>query len=263
MALGDWFIEVYAIFQRWNKRTLRQPIFLFFAIFQPVLFFLLFTQAFSAIGRAPGYAASAGTTNFTTFYSAAVVLQTVLSSSMQAGVGFVTDIESGFMDKMKVAPIRRSSILLGKILSDGVRIIMQVLIILAICALVGVTFVTGWAGVPLVILLALAFGIAWSGISTFVALTTKNTEATFMVSMITTFPLLFLSTAVMPAAMLPDWVQTFAKYNPISYIGNAYHAIVITGFDWNVIGVAFGMCILVGIITLSATTAMFRKTVKA
>ena len=190
-------------------------------------------------------------------------MQTLLSSSMQAGVGFVQDIDSGFMDKLKVAPIRRSSILLGKVLSDGVRILMQVAIILGICAISGVAFVTGLPGVLLIMGLSLAFGIAWSGISTFVALATKNAEATFMVAMITSFPLLFLSTAVMPKALLPEWVQSFAAFNPISYVGDAFHALVITGFDWGPIAAAFAVCIGVAAVTLSATTMMFRRTVSA
>jgi ABC-2 type transport system permease protein len=263
MSAADWFIEVRGIFSRWNRRTLRNPMFLFFALLQPVLFFLLFTQSFRSIASIPGFRQMTGTDSYLTYYSAAVVLQTVLSSSMQAGIGFVQDLESGFMDKLKVAPIRRSSILVGKVLSDGVRMLMQVLIILAICAVSGVTFATGLAGVFVVTLLALAFGVAWSGISTFVALATKNTQATFMVAMITSFPLLFLSTAVMPKPLLPEWVQTVASYNPISYIGDAYHSAVITGFDWGAIGAAFAVCIGIGFVTLSATTFMFRRAVNS
>jgi ABC-2 type transport system permease protein len=263
MATGDWLLEIQGIFLRWTRRTLRQPMFLFFALLQPILFFLLFTQAFSSIAKIPQFRQLTGTDSYLTYYSAAVVLQTVLSSSMQAGVGFVQDLESGFMDKMKVAPIRRSSILIGKVLSDGLRMILQVSIILAICAVSGVVIVTGLIGVLVIVGLALTFGIAWSGISTFVALATKNSEATFMVAMITSFPLLFLSTAVMPKALLPEWVQTFAAYNPISYVGDAFHAVVITGLDGGVIGTAFAVCIGVGIVTLSATTMMFRKAVRA
>lgn len=262
-GLADWMQEVVGIFKRWFFRTMRNPFVLFFAIFQPVLFFLLFTQAFSAIADIPGFRQMTGTDNYLTFYSAVVVLQTVLSSSMQAGLGFVQDLESGFMDKLKAAPIRRSSIMLGKVLSDGLRIVIQLIIVMAITVALGVTIVTGVAGFLLLILLALTFGIAWSGISTFVALATKNTEATFMVSMVTTFPLLFLSTAVMPKPLLPEWVQSAAAYNPISYIGDAYHALVITGYDWGAIGAAFAICIGVGIVTLGATTAMFRRAVRA
>jgi ABC-2 type transport system permease protein len=263
MATGDFFVEVRAIFVRWTRRTLSQPMFLFFAILQPVLFFVLFTQSFSRIASIPGFAATTGTDSYLTFYSAAVVMQTVLTSSMQAGLGFVQDLESGFMDKLKAAPIRRSSILFGKVLSDGLRVILQTSIVLGICAALGVVFVTGLPGVLLVLLMALGFGMAWSGISTFVALATKNTEATFMVAMVTTFPLLFLSTAVMPKPFLPEWVQTFSAYNPISYIGDAYHSIVITGYDWSAIGAAFGAIVLVGAITLSATTLMFKRAVSA
>jgi ABC-2 type transport system permease protein len=263
MNMGDWVTEVRGIFGRWTKRTLRQPMFLFFALLQPVLFFVLFTQAFSRISDIPGFRQTTGTDSYLTYYSAAVVLQTVLSSSMQAGLGFVQDLESGFMDKMRAAPIRRSSILLGKVMSDGLRIILQTAIIIAICAGLGVSFATGAGGILVIVLMALAFGIAWSGISTFVALATKNSEATFMVSMITTFPLLFLSTAVMPKPLLPPWVQSFAAYNPISYIGDAYHAVVITGFDWGAVAAAFAVCIAVGAVTLSATTAMFKRAVSA
>ena len=261
MEVGDWLLEVRGIFSRWTRRTLRQPMFLFFALLQPILFFVLFTQSFGAIGNSPQYQQAAGTSSFTTYYSAAVVLQTVLTSSMQAGMGLVQDIESGFMDKLRAAPIRRSSILLGKVLSDGLRVLLQIAVVIGICALVGVTFATGLAGIVLLFALALTFGIAWSGISTFVALATKNTEATFMVAMITTFPLLFLSTAVMPKQMLPQWIQSFAAVNPISYIGDAYHSIVITGYDWGAITAAFIVCFIVGAITLSATTAMFKRAV--
>jgi ABC-2 type transport system permease protein len=263
MEVGDWIIEVRGIFVRWTKRTLRQPMFLFFALLQPILFFVLFTQSFSRIADIPGFAQTTHTSSYLTFYSAAVVVQTVLTSAMQAGMGFVQDIESGFMEKLKAAPVRRSSILMGKVLSDGVRILLQTSIVLAICAGLGVTFATGIVGIVLLLLLALAFGLAWSGISTFVALATKNTEATFMVAMVTTFPLLFLSTAVMPKPLLPAWVQSFSAYNPISYIGDAYHSLVITGFDWAGLGAAFGICIALGVVTLGASTAMFKRTVSA
>ena len=66
MAAGDWFIEVSGIFSRWTKRTLRQPMFLFFALMQPVLFFLLFTQSFSSIARIPGFRQMTGTDSYLT-----------------------------------------------------------------------------------------------------------------------------------------------------------------------------------------------------
>ncbi len=173
----------------------------------------------------------------------------------------VDDLESGYLDKMKVAPIYRSSILLGKVFSDGFRILVQSIIILMLALVVGVNIVTGIGGMIIILIIAATFGIAWSGISTFVALWTKNSETMLLIGLLTTFPLLFLSTAVMPKQLLPSWVQTVSDYNPITYIANALHSLIITGYNWNAIGTCFLVIALIGAITLSATIALFNRTV--
>jgi ABC-2 type transport system permease protein len=261
MSAANYLGEVNGVFGRWIRKTLRRPAFLFFSLVQPIVWFLLFTQAFQSIADVPGFKQVTGTSSYLTFFSAAVIIQTVIASAMQSGMGMVTDLESGYMDKMRVAPIHRSAILMGKVLSDGVRILIQTAVIMILAFLLGVTVETGVAGLVLIFAIAMTFGIAWSGISTFIALVTKNSEATLMISLLTTFPLLFLSTAVMPKAMLPSWVQTVSNYNPISYIADAMHGLVITGFDWTVLGYAALTILVVGAISLSATTAMFRRTV--
>ena len=253
--------EVGGVFGRWIRKTLRQPSFLFFSLLQPIVWFVLFTQAFQAIANVPNFSAATGTTSYLTFFSAAVIIQTVISSAMQSGMGLVTDIETGYLDKMRVAPIHRGSILMGKVMSDGVRIVLQTAIILILAYALGVSVDTGLGGLALLFVIVMTFGIAWSGISTFIALVTKNSEATLMISLMTTFPLLFLSTAMMPLAFLPSWVQTVSTYNPITYIANGLHALIITGFDWQVLGGALLTILVVGVVTLSATTAMFRRTV--
>jgi ABC-2 type transport system permease protein len=264
MTAGEFFSEVRGIAGRWIRKTLRRPPFLFFSLVQPIVWFVLFTAAFSKIADIPGFVASTGTTSYLTFFSGAVIIQTVLASAMQSGVGFVTDMESGFLDKLKVAPIHRSSILLGKLLSDGARILLQTTVILVLAVALGVGIATGLIGLVLLFGIALAFGIAWSGISTFIALTTRNSESTLMISLLTTFPLLFLSTAVMPKPLLSDRVQSIAVYNPITYIADGLHQLIIVpALDWSVVGFAFLIIVAVGFVTLSATTVMFRRAVSA
>ena len=262
MSAGEFFGEINGIFGRWIRKTLRRPPFLFFSLVQPIVWFVLFTQAFARISDIPGFAVSTGTSSYLTFFSAAVIIQTVLASAMQSGLGFVQDLESGFLDKLKVAPIHRSSILIGKLLSDGARILLQTCVILLLAFALGVGIATGAGGLILLFAIALTFGIAWSGISTFIALATRNSESTLMISLLTTFPLLFLSTAVMPKQLLPDWVQAVSTYNPISYVADGLHKLIITpGWDWPVLGVAFLVTAMVGFVTLSATTTMFRRAV--
>ncbi len=273
MSAGEFLGEVGSIAGRWIKKTLRRPPFLFFSLVQPIVWFVLFTLAFSSVsnirtpignGQFLTFKDFAGTDSYLTFFSAAVIIQTVLASAMQSGVGFVTDMESGFLDKLKVAPIHRSSILLGKLLSDGARILLQTFVIILLAAALGVGIATGVLGLILIFGIALAFGIAWSGISTFIALTTRNSESTLMISLLTTFPLLFLSTAVMPKLLLKDWIQNVSVYNPISYVADGLHSLIITpGLDWSGVGFAFLIIGAVGFVTLSATTTMFRRTVSA
>jgi ABC-2 type transport system permease protein len=126
------------------------------------------------------------------------------------------------MDKMRVAPIGKSSILFGKLFSDAISTIIQVLIILVIGLGLGVRIASGLPGVLLILIIATAFGIAWSGISLFVALTTKSSQTTLSVGLLTTFPLLFLSASVMPLGLLPSWVQQVAKVNPFTYVAEAF-----------------------------------------
>ena len=266
----EFLSEIGAVFGRWIRKTLRRPAFLFFSLVQPIVWFVLFTQAFQSISNIrqplPGggfltFADFTGTDSYLTFFSAAVIIQTIIASAMQSGLGLVADMESGYMDKMRVAPIRRFSILTGKVLSDGFRILIQTLVIVALAFALGVQFASGFVGLLLILLLAAGFGIAWSGISIFIALKTRNSEATLMISILTTFPLLFLSTAVMPKAFLPEWVQTVATYNPISYVADAFHSLTITGFDWSVLGYAGLVTAVVAGLTLTTSSASFRRAV--
>ncbi len=148
---------------------------------------------------------------------------------------------------------------MGKVFSDGFRILIQASIIIVLAYVLGVHVVTGLPGIVLILLMAMFFGIAWSGISTFIALTTRNSESTLVISIMFVFPMLFLSTAVMPKQFLAPWVQTFSMYNPVSYVANAVRGLIITGYDWTAIGQAFLAIFIVGAITLTATTMMFRR----
>ena len=251
--------EILAIFNRWNKKLLRQPILIFFNLIQPLVWFLLFTQAFSAIGNIPTFKLLTGTSSYITFFTAAVIIQTIASSALNTGIGIVTDFDSGFMDKMRVAPINKSSILFGRLFSAALTTIIQVIIILIIGFALGVTIASGILGIVLILILAAFFGIAWSGISLFVALTTKNQETTLSIGLLTTFPLLFLSASVMPLGLLPDWVQQVAKVNPFTYIAEAFQSLIINGIVLEKIEYALIAIIIVGAISLGASILVFRK----
>src|SRR5437016_249038 len=103
------------------KKLVRNPILVFFSLFQPIIFLVLFTQLFSNLGPFLG----AGILSYTAFATAGIVLQNAFSSAFQSGTAVVDDIKSGFLTKMLATPASRASILLGRLLSDAFRVFAQ------------------------------------------------------------------------------------------------------------------------------------------
>lgn len=245
------------------RKLSRSPFMLFFSLFMPLIWLVMFSQTFSTV-FARGAGGAALPYDYVAVYLPAVTIMTAIQSASQSGMSMVADIDSGFMDKFFVAPMRRTSVLLGKTLADGLRMGIQSAITLLVAY--ALTFLAGWripfaTGIPgafVVILLAMSFGVAFSGLSNTVALRTKNTEATMMVSFTLTFPLQFLSTAMLPRELLPTWVQNFSKVNPVSYIADASRALILTGWDWTAIGKAFLAVAIFGFILNALAVSAFR-----
>jgi ABC-2 type transport system permease protein len=249
------------------KKLVRNPILVFFSLFQPIIFLLLFTQLFSGLGRFLG----AGILSYTAFATAGIVLQNAFSSAFQSGTAVVDDIKSGFLSKMLATPVNRSAILFGRLLSDVFRVVVQTVIILVLAYALGVYPVTGAIGYLLVIFTVAFFGLAWSGISLALGLKTKSAETVFGIAGAVTFPLLFMSTALVTADFMPKWMRDVSTYNPVSIAVNAIRnpitgcnvaqTICNIGFDWNTILQAYGVIAAIGLVTLGATLYLFRKVV--
>jgi ABC-2 type transport system permease protein len=246
--------DTYYMFLRWMKKLVRNPILLFFSLFQPIIFLVLFTQLFSSFGILLGG-------NYTLFATAGIVLQNAFSSAFQSGTAIVDDIKSGFLTKILATPASRSSILLGRLLSDAFRVFAQSLIILLLAYGLGVFPATGILGYILILITVAFFGLAWSGISLALGLRTKSAETVFGIAGTLTFPLLFMSSALMKPELMPKWMQTVSSYNPISFAVNAIRDLIMTGYVWSSFSQAYGVISLIAVITLGATLYEFRKVV--
>jgi ABC-2 type transport system permease protein len=106
---------------------------------------------------------------------------------------------------------------------------------------------------------AALFGVAWAGLSNIVALKTRHAELTMMIGILLTFPILFLSTAMMPEGLLPEWLETVSRFNPITYVIDSARQLMNFGFDWGQVGVTLAVIVAVGSITLTGATRAFRK----
>jgi len=249
------------LFVRYLKKLFRNPILLFFSLFQPIIFLLLFTQLFSRFSEIPGFLAATGTTNYGQFATAGILLQNAFGSALQSGNSIVADIDSGYLQKMLVTPVSRYAILLGRLTSDAFRVVIQSIIILALALAFGYNVTTGVVGFLLILVTIAFFGLAWSGISLALGLKTRSAETVFAIGGFITFPLLFLSTALVPKSFLVTWVSDVSKLNPISYTVDAIRVLMISGYQWGTIASAYGVIALVAVLTLTATLYQFRKVI--
>ena len=143
------------VFGRNIKKVVRVPMLLFFSLFQPMLWLTLFTQIFKKFGDFPQFQ-SQGYSSYLQFFAPSVIVMTVLASSFQSGMGMVSDLEQGMLDKFLISPIHRSSVLIGKVLSDATRMVLQGVLVIVVALAMGASIKTGFAGVLVMLLLWLS-----------------------------------------------------------------------------------------------------------
>src|SRR5687768_17241214 len=120
--------------------------------------------------------------------------------------GMLIEYRSGYLDKLRSAPIGRWSILAGEMVSLFFQSALMSGLLLAVSLLLGASIATGIGGVLLILALSGGFGIAFAGSSFISALVTKSEQATGTFALIL-FPFIFMSTAYVPVALMPSWMQ--------------------------------------------------------
>jgi ABC-2 type transport system permease protein len=165
-----------------------------------------------------------------------------------SGLALVTEIDSGYFDKLLVAPIRRTSLILGRLTADLVRGIAGSAIVLLVGIVIfGAHVESGPAGAVLVVLLAALFGVAYAGFGILVALTTRNVQAT-NTSFLLFFPLLFLTPNFVPFDRLSPVMETLARINPVSYVIVGIRSLIIDGWVVDKILVCLGVILIMGVV---------------
>jgi ABC-2 type transport system permease protein len=164
-----------------------------------------------------------------------------------SGLALVTEIDLGYFDKLLVAPIRRSSIIFGRLTADLVRGVAASALVLLVGMALGARIQTGVAGALLIVLLSSTFGVAYAGFGLLVALRTRNVQAT-QSSFLLFFPLLFLTPNFVPFNRLSPLMETLARINPVSYVILGLRSLVIDGWDLGELAVCAGVIVALGLV---------------
>jgi ABC-2 type transport system permease protein len=162
-----------------------------------------------------------------------------------SGLALVTEIDLGYFDKLLVAPIRRSSIIFGRLAADLARGVGASALVLLFGIALGAHIESGVAGAVVIVLLAAMFGVAYAGFGILIALRTRNVQAT-QSSFLLFFPLLFLTPNFVPFERLSSAMETLARINPVSYVIVGIRSLVIDGWKAGDIGICIGVIVAMG-----------------
>ena len=209
-------------------RSVRAPMLLAVSLLQPVMWLALFSQTFRGLGDVAQFRAE-GYRDYLSFFTPGMVVLSMLFTGLQSGMATMSDIDSGMMDKFLASPVRRLTILAGRVCADTLTMLAQGAIILVIATAMGVRAAPGPAGAVALIALATAFGVICAALSNLAALLTRNAELTMALGFLLTLPVLFMSSAFFPLGLQPAWLQRVADANPAAYVITAGQQLLNTG----------------------------------
>jgi ABC-2 type transport system permease protein len=204
------------------RLAIRTPMYLLPNLLVPIFFY------FIMLGSLKGFASQAGLQNWEGFLLPMSLIFAVQGGS--AGLNMVSDIESGYFDKLLLTPANRMSLLIGAMMADFFRIMAQAFIVLSVAVIAGLHFETGILGALVMVGLASCFGLAYSGIGFTMALRTGNAQATQSMWFLF-MPFMFLTTMFAPKEALSGWLSTAATVNPMTYVLQGLRSLSMEGWD--------------------------------
>ncbi len=206
--------DTYTIFWREMKRYRKSRSGVIIRLIQPAIWIIVIGNTFA--GTQPLIQSIGFDGEYIEFMAPGVVILTVIFTSIFGGVNTLWDRRYGFMNQALTSPISRSSIALGKIFAISLIAALQASLILGIAFAIGVSFPNPILIVPIMAIVIL-FSLGFSGISVMVAATAKSQETFWGIINFLGMPLFMLSPALFPLELMPDWLASVAKLNPVTY----------------------------------------------
>jgi ABC transporter DrrB family efflux protein len=253
LTLAETLADSRIMAARQLRKTLRRPMYVEFALIQPVIFVLLFRYVF-------GGAIDTGSVDYVDFLLPGIIVQSAVFGALVTGLGLTEDMKTGVVDRFRSLPIARSAVLIGRTAADMVMNVMTLTVIVIVGVIIGFRPSEPVYDLVLAFALVLAFSYVFSWISAFVGLSVKNPETAQSVGFIWVFPLVFASSAYVPTDSMPGAVQAFAEINPVTLAVDATRALTIG--DGDVLAPALGtLAWLVGLLIVFVPLAVraFRR----
>lgn len=218
----SFFTDIATVARRALRSLLREPEVIGPALAIPLFFFIVNTGSLeSFVEQVPGI-------DYKAFQLPVGIVFAVTGISRANTL--VLDIQSGYLDRMLITPVRRETLLLGLMVADVVLALALASAVLVLGFAVGVSFGTGVPGVLVFLLLSMAWSLAYTGVPYTVALRTGNPAAVNS-SFLIFFPFAFLTSAFLPRDLMTGWLKTVAAWNPVTYLLEGMRSLLSEGWD--------------------------------
>ena len=175
-----------------------------------------------------------------------------------AALFLVEDIEGGYFDKLRATPIPRSSIVLGRLIAEGVKGIGIAAAIVALAIVFGISIASGVLGFILLVLMSAGWAVVFAGYMQLIALKTRSAAATNSAGLIF-FPLLFLTPNFVPRNMLTHPMEIAATINPVTYVMEGLRSLVLVDLNWTDILQGFAVVGVAGALMLALSVRLINR----
>jgi ABC-2 type transport system permease protein len=211
-------VSALGIAKRGLLKYLRTPQLVVLGTIQGALFLLIFRYVFGgAIGTEGGL-------DYVDFLVPGFITTGILFSGMGAAAGVAEDLEQGLVDRLRSLPIPRSAVLAGRALADTAVLVWGLLITAAIGFAVGFRIHGSVVDALAALGLLVVFGFAFEWLFITLGLFAGNAQAAQGMALLV-FPLTFVSSAYVPVATMPGWMQGFAEHQPVTVMVDAVRAL--------------------------------------
>jgi ABC-2 type transport system permease protein len=237
-------------------RTARQPANVVFPLIFPMLLFAVNSGGLKAETRLPGFP----TDSFLAFALAVPFVQGALLATVNANVEFARDIQTGFLNRLALTPVRGIVLLFGQLGGLLAIALVQAVFYLVVGVAFGVRLETGVGGALLLLVLEAVIALAFASFGCWAALRTGSTEAVQGLFPVF-FVFLFLSSMNIPRNLIETtWFRWVTTINPVSYLIEAVRALVIYDWRWETIGLGFAVAGVMSVVGFAlATHALIRR----
>lgn len=239
---------------RYLRAFLRQPYYILGTLVQPIIWLLLFGQLFKRVADLPGFT----TGSYIAFLTPGIVVMTAMLSAGWSGTSYVVDMDRGVLDRFLVTPVRRSALIGGELIYQAGLVLLQSLIILGLGILAGARFEGGIVGIAVLLVGTVLLGTAFASFSNALALLLRKQESLIALNVTLVLPLTFLSSTFLPVNLMPDWMQQFARFNPVNWAVEVARLALSSSVDWSQVGVYLIELLALTLVCAWLSTRAFR-----